>query len=203
MPYRKYGVDPETPMESYDFYQTETSKTAYWNANLQSDDPALLGGGICHPIAYCALKLCGECGEVYGKIYTRENTQEKVRDELGDVCWYVARLAELHDIKLSTLIESMPDPSWYNSNDLRMASDLMYFASAASEKIGKWIRDHRAENPSINQEYMTSQLGKVLSQVCALAECYHLYLHNILAANLGKVSSRHKRGKVGGEGDNR
>jgi NTP pyrophosphatase (non-canonical NTP hydrolase) len=50
-------------------------------------------------INYCALKLCGEAGEVaeaWGKgIRDREPTlaREKMRFEIGDVLWYVAQLA--------------------------------------------------------------------------------------------------------------
>lgn len=48
-------------------------------------------------VTYCALKLCSEAGEVAGiigkEIRGDGNLDDKVLNELGDVLWYLARLA--------------------------------------------------------------------------------------------------------------
>jgi NTP pyrophosphatase (non-canonical NTP hydrolase) len=72
-------------------YQDKTIETAIY--------PSM--GGI-YGISYCALKLCGESGEVadkIGKAIRDENgcftpdRKEALKAELGDVLWYVAQLA--------------------------------------------------------------------------------------------------------------
>ena len=89
-------------------YQREAVKTAVF--------PAEDG------IAYCSLKLCGEAGEhaeKVGKLYFRhdsgelEHMQKDMMDakvhsivqELGDVMWYVANLAELYGYTLEEIAQ--------------------------------------------------------------------------------------------------
>ena len=50
-------------------------------------------------LEYCSLKLCSEAGEVAGKIGKtirgdKELSPDDICKELGDVLWYVARLAD-------------------------------------------------------------------------------------------------------------
>ena len=62
-------------------------------------------------LMYCAGKLNGEAGEVAEIVFkafrggelTEENRQ-KLFKELGDVMWYVSRIAELCDYKLSSVM---------------------------------------------------------------------------------------------------
>lgn len=61
--------------------------------------------GVEHQITYPALGLASEAGEVAGKVKKRLRDggsfialRDQLRDELGDVLWYVAVLA--HDLDL-------------------------------------------------------------------------------------------------------
>jgi NTP pyrophosphatase (non-canonical NTP hydrolase) len=72
-------------------YQVFTLKTAVY--------------GVEHQVLYPALGLASEAGEVAGKVkkYLRDGgsfiaLRDQLRDELGDVLWYVAALA--HDLDL-------------------------------------------------------------------------------------------------------
>ena len=79
---------------NFNYYQQQARKTAIY--------PSEKG------IEYCALKLCGESGEVAEKIgkvirdnnsvYTEEKKQELAK-EVGDVLWYCANLA--HELGFS------------------------------------------------------------------------------------------------------
>jgi NTP pyrophosphatase (non-canonical NTP hydrolase) len=61
--------------------------------------------GIEHQVVYPTLGLASEAGEVAGKVkkYMRDGRsftflRDQLRDELGDVLWYIATLA--HDLDL-------------------------------------------------------------------------------------------------------
>lgn len=66
--------------------------------------------------AYTALGLAGEAGEIANKVkkfirdgYSREELSEKVdelRDELGDVLWYVAAMAHVLEIDLESIAKN-------------------------------------------------------------------------------------------------
>jgi len=67
--------------------------------------------------AGAALALCGEVGELANLIKKQEYHGHpvewtKVRDELGDVLWYVAELATLYQFNLSDLAEDNLDKLW-------------------------------------------------------------------------------------------
>lgn len=87
-------------MNHLDEYQDWTDTTAVYPGALASELPA---------IAYTALGLAGEAGEIANKVkklLRDEDTPERRRaigDELGDVLWYVARLAAELDISLSKI----------------------------------------------------------------------------------------------------
>lgn len=65
----------------------------------------------------CGLGIAGEAGEVADLIkkevgHGHEPKYEKVMEELGDVMWYVARIAELYGFTMS-------DIATYNINKLK------------------------------------------------------------------------------------
>jgi NTP pyrophosphatase (non-canonical NTP hydrolase) len=79
-----------------DEYQQEACETAVY--------PAFMG------IAYTALGLTGEAGEVAEKVKkmirdskSLEESRDGIIAELGDVLWYVAALAKEIDADLSTI----------------------------------------------------------------------------------------------------
>src|SRR5690606_10033972 len=84
-----------------DDYQDETATTAIYP-----------GKGTFLGVNYCTLKLNGEAGEVaekVGKIIRDEESvisperREQIALELGDVLWYIARLADELDYQLSDI----------------------------------------------------------------------------------------------------
>src|ERR1044071_7780248 len=85
----------------FDDYQTKSRKTAGYPA-------------IGHPVIYPALGLVNEAGEVAGKIKKvfrdkggeiNEETRQALKDELGDVLWYVAQVATELDLTLDEIAE--------------------------------------------------------------------------------------------------
>lgn len=79
-------------MSEFNAYQKEAVKTAIYKTE--------------HQVIYPALGLSSEAGEVAGKVkkYMRDGgsfmfLRDQVKDELGDVLWYIATLA--HDLDLT------------------------------------------------------------------------------------------------------
>jgi NTP pyrophosphatase (non-canonical NTP hydrolase) len=69
-----------------------------------------------HALIYLTLGLASEAGEVSGVVkkwvrgdHTSQAMQDKMKSELGDVCWYIARLADELSIPLSEILEANKD----------------------------------------------------------------------------------------------
>ena len=82
-------------------YQSKSRKTAKYPA-------------IGHPVIYPALGLVNEAGEVAGKIKKifrdkdgeiSEESRAALKDELGDVLWYLAQIATELNLSLDEIAE--------------------------------------------------------------------------------------------------
>ena len=86
-------------MTTFDEYQKRAMSTALWEVR----DFSL------SPLAYCAMKINGEAGEVAEKIakswrddrgIVTNDRREAIIAELGDVLWYLTAIAHLLDTSL-------------------------------------------------------------------------------------------------------
>lgn len=81
-------------------YQRQTSSTAVYKG---------AGTGHQEELTYLALGLSSEAGEVAGKVkkLLRDGKIDKsaVVGEIGDVCWYVARLASALGVTLEDVLQ--------------------------------------------------------------------------------------------------
>ena len=82
-------------------YQKWTSETAIYPKN--------------ESVVYTALGLAGEAGEVANVVkkilrddngIVTEEKQEKLKAEIGDVCWYLARLADELGLELEDILDA-------------------------------------------------------------------------------------------------
>jgi len=71
-------------------------------------------------------------------------------------------------------------------------------AGEVAEKVKKWLRDGYIE-----KEEVAKELGDVLWYLAVLSRDLGYPLSDIARMNLDKLSSRKKRGKLKGSGDNR
>lgn len=76
-------------------------------------------------------------------------------------------------------------------------------AGEVSEKIKKIFRDHDSEITESTREEIKKELGDVLWYMSQIASELDINLQEIAEFNLEKITSRHERGAVWGEGDNR
>lgn len=88
-------------------YQEATNSTAVYPEGYK------IGG-----IAYCALGLTGEAGEIANKVkkilrgdheLATPQIREAIRKELGDVLWYLAQLTENLGFELDTIAQENID----------------------------------------------------------------------------------------------
>ena len=72
-----------------------------------------------------------------------------------------------------------------------------------AEKVSKIIRDSGGDINELDKHYLAKEMGDVLWYLSILASELGLELNKIAEMNLQKLSSRKKRGKLHGSGDNR
>ena len=89
-------------LENFDAYQRESRKT--WSL-IHTD----------HPIVYPTMGLVNEAGEVAGKVKKifrdrdgeiSEKDRQALKDELGDVMWYLAQICTELDLSLQEVAEA-------------------------------------------------------------------------------------------------
>ncbi|GAA5191364.1 nucleoside triphosphate pyrophosphohydrolase family protein [Rugosimonospora acidiphila] len=86
---------------------------------------------------------------------------------------------------------------------LHLVLGLVGESGEVAEKFKKWVRDLDSDESRIDRADIAKELGDVLWYVAVLADYLDLSLNDIAAANLAKLASRHRRGVLGGSGDNR
>ena len=83
-------------------------------------------------------------------------------------------------------------------------------AGEVAGKIKKIIRDKHGSILDVKlnidtevQDMVTKELGDVLWYIAELAGKFNVSLEDVAKTNIEKLTSRQKRGKLGGSGDNR
>lgn len=90
--------DDSGPVTELNDYQDQTSETAIFPSEMPESELVNYA-----EVSYCAMGLAGETGEVVEKVKkaVREDDLsylDDLQDELGDVLWYWAQLAELVEL---------------------------------------------------------------------------------------------------------
>jgi NTP pyrophosphatase (non-canonical NTP hydrolase) len=133
-------------------------------------------------LAYAGLKLSGEAGEVLATIFSDgPNSRAEKIAELGDVCWYIAMIADtlgLDADQLWTTYEPILALTWYNAT-IR----LMLAAAATSEATGKgWHGKGHA--------LILPPLSRTVAAVHACASILGIDVEDVWAANVEKLRAR-------------
>lgn len=151
-------------------------------------------------IAIAALGLAGESAELFDKIRHGANTVAIV-GEMGDVCWYIARLCSLSGTEFATLTEAAQDAAAPHSASVAIL-ELMAAAGAMAERCKKALRDHDG-SLSPDRAAVKAALQTATSALSALTVHYGVHLQLVANANLDKLARRRQTGTLQGDGDNR
>jgi NTP pyrophosphatase (non-canonical NTP hydrolase) len=156
------------------------------------------------------LGVADEAAEVVAEIHTalrdgHAMPKDRIVDELGDVLWYSARVAELVDITLA----DAPQPAfsagyegWYARAALIDACfGLVTTAGAIAGHIKKALRDNNGRMTDVRQARITDQLGGLLAHGALLAKAVDATLRDAVDANITKVRRRLANGTLAGSGD--
>jgi len=142
-------------------------------------------------LMYLALGLAGEVGELT-QLQSRQHPE--LLKELGDVAWYVARLASALNLTLSE-----PQPA-VSTDFATQCLNLAHLAGMICNSVKKLYRD--GDNPELRAKIQPPLL-EIVSQLAVLAMDSHSVLADVLAQNHDKLESRKSRNQLSGSGDHR
>jgi NTP pyrophosphatase (non-canonical NTP hydrolase) len=161
-------------------------------------------------MAYPALGLCGEVGELIAAInkdrYSGEcsDNLDSVKKEIGDVLWYAANIAEDMDTRLSEVMgrENFEVcPETWNIDDALI--DLPVCAGEVAENIKKAIRDNDGAVSYARGRNILAALCLLVIWLERLCSGFGATLEECAQLNLDKLRSRAERDAIKGEGDYR
>lgn len=185
-------------------YQTAARTTAIY---LESESATMI---------YPALGLVGECGEVAEKIkkLIRDDDGEMsperkdaIKKELGDVMWYCANVCcdTDHDLRMIYKMRCASITHRIRGLTLpRMVLLMNRHASLAAQLLEKWCYTY---NQRLTERDRFTELPSHMTHIVTCVEEMSIRcgftIEEVCAANIDKLFSRLKRGKIKGKGDNR
>jgi NTP pyrophosphatase (non-canonical NTP hydrolase) len=167
------------------------------------------GKGDHYAIAYTALGLGGEVGEMQEKIRDfqlgsesvgAEKNREEFVKELGDIFWYFAGLSTELGIDIDDIIPS----DWETWEALpHVILGLGGSAGRVQERIKKVLRDSGGVVTPEKKQQIQEDLREVARFLIALCRELGIEVELVLEGNIAKLFSRKDRGVLQGDGDNR
>lgn len=147
-----------------------------------------------------ALGLCGESGECLEIVYdnvclNNDLLKEKLKDELGDVCWYFAFACNTFGLKMEEII----DFDVYQNQLLISTKEfflnctlLLQIKSAKFTDLVKKEVFHTKNYPKEKFIYYLKDITHHLNFICG---CIDVTLADIILLNIKKLESRYPSGK--------
>lgn len=208
-------------MTTLNEYQLQTRETAIY--------PEALTGSI-GAITYVTLGLLDEMGEVLSCLTAGDSpidlrtsglSDQELHNhflaEVGDVTWYLARLADEMSLELGNLlrdgdVEAFTKWPWPKREDPRWVREiqtLVHILPPVAGFVKKAIRDGHGILELKAFEGIKQSLESALFAVAVTLTYFgqekevEVDLEKVLDMNLEKLFSRKERGVLGGSGDNR
>lgn len=144
-------------------------------------------------LTYPTLGLVDEVAELYTA------THDNVVKELGDVCYYLARLNRALNINLVSVIDSSNKKA--NLTEYELVELMVVDAGYIAGRLKKYIRGDYDRSELLNSVY--PYIVGMLSTMGAVAKLFNLTIEEVMQINKDKLTSRKERGVLKGDGDNR
>ena len=153
-------------------------------------------------LVYPALGLCGEIGELTEKISSKK---PGTVEEIGDVLWYVANIANDTGFTLSEVCKRKTFPKnnkalWCTDD---MLQELSIRAGIVCECVKKTFRDDKGVLNDERKGKIKVALRHIMAVLAEIADHANCLLVECAEKNLQKLQSRKKRSVLKGDGDNR
>lgn len=170
-------------------------------------------------LIYPVLGLNGEVTELlekvgaetdYGNAHEMKRKHiEPILYEMGDVLWYITRVADELDTSLENVVGSIPvENISYNEQKFAVNARKMVIACGRIAEITKkTLRDDNgditADISSERRKLILEALREVVQYFIILSENFKTNMDEIAEMNVQKLESRKNRGTLSGSGDNR
>jgi len=156
-------------------------------------------------LAYPALGLCGEIGELFEAI--GRDDHDEIPKEIGDVLWYVANVASDAGITLSEAAgrKTFPDHRSVYYVDDHVMDEIILAGGKVAENVKKTLRDTKGKLCDKRRTNIKKALKIIVRELNLV--CWGTYdsiqIEKCAKLNIEKLQSRQERGKLKGDGDNR
>lgn len=150
-------------------------------------------------LANAALGLCGELGEVLNVVQQVSELSEhrdKLKLELGDMCWYLFLFSRVLGISPKTIF-----PTLLSSKYLDHAGNIYQLTRTVLD-LADTVKKMLYHSANLQSEFDKNKLDSVGMSLCFiggtikwLVETAGFNLAEILQANIDKLAKRHKGGK--------
>ncbi len=138
---------------------------------------------------YVALGMAGESGEALEKVL--EGDTPGLILELGDVAWYVSKMAAVLKLRLTPTVEK-------TNTLMETVARLSVQTSAVADLIKKTLRDGTLKTERVH-EHLNNSIGLI----SAAADMAGSDLPTVLLKNRQKLLDRQRRKVIHGSGDYR
>lgn len=179
-------------------YQDIIDKTAIYPQQI----------GVPFGLAYCSLKLAGECGELVEEVvYTNrldnpDHDRKPILKEAGDIIWYITAMCkELNGKSLESVWPNNTSGILFDRQIDGLEGAMMQSVCSICESVGKYYRD----GTDINILALDIHLHMVVIMGCVagFVSLYSGDLAEVLELNYNKLIARREQGKLQGSGSNR
>jgi NTP pyrophosphatase (non-canonical NTP hydrolase) len=185
-------------LHAIDQYQTFTQETAIYPGGQDEPTPlalAYVGLGLCDELAELSVALSQSVSmhKSYGSLVSA------MAKEIGDVYWYVARIAHHKTVSLGTLYAaSLHVEPAYEASRTGAIEYAIQVGGAIAGKIKKELRDG-----TDCRQYVIENLPKLIRALCAIGDSIDHPVLRIMRDNEEKLRDRKDRNVLQGSGDNR
>lgn len=183
---------------TYDEYQQAAHSTAVYGNNnsypfmaVVEETAEVMGVWVNHTMEVCKSDVL------------TADVRVKFCDEIGDVCWNVAELMTILNMKMSessdTIVVAKHDPTW-----LDRLYQIVWRVGMIEGVYAKWTRKHDGVQPTnadlINQTDIVALVEALWTEVRLFITAVGLTVDEVLKHNIDKLAARKASNTLGGAG---